>query len=393
MKRFGLIILTIFAQSFLLTLPVEATHKEINGCGDDSGLGRFVPNQPVGVDFRPVCDNHDECYGTLSESREQCDNRFRSALRAKCEKTLLRSAGGIFGTVVTGGQALTSCYGVAEVYYRSVRERGGTAYSKAQIHAREELVSARVAVKPIAAAVSGKSLLLHNRDSSQLAIWIMNGTTVAQGGEPQTLGQGWVPISSGDFNRDGKADVLLYNRDSSQLAIWIMNGTTVAQGGEPQTLGQGWVPISSGDFNRDGKADILLYNRDSSQLAIWIMNGTTVAQGGEPQTLGQGWVPINSGDFNRDGKADVLLYNRDNSQLAIWIMNGTTVAQGGKPQTLGQGWVPISSSDFNRDGKADVLLYNRDSSQLAIWIMNGTTVAQGGEPQTLGQGWIPVDNP
>jgi hypothetical protein len=142
MKRFGLIILPVFAQSFLLMLPVQATHKEINGCGDDSGLGRFVPNQPVGVDFRPVCDNHDECYGTLGESREHCDNVFRSALRAKCEKTLLRSAGGIFGTVVTGGQALTSCYGVAEAYYRSVRERGGTAYSKAQTHAREELASA-----------------------------------------------------------------------------------------------------------------------------------------------------------------------------------------------------------------------------------------------------------
>jgi hypothetical protein len=148
MKRFGLIIFPIFTQSFLLMLPVQATHKEINGCGDDSGLGRFVPNQPVGVDFRPVCDNHDECYGTLGESREHCDKVFRSALRAKCEKTLLRSAGGILGTVVTGGQALTSCYGVAEAYYRSVRERGGTAYSKAQTHAREELASAEQSQVP-----------------------------------------------------------------------------------------------------------------------------------------------------------------------------------------------------------------------------------------------------
>jgi hypothetical protein len=73
-----------------------------------------------------------------------------------------------------------------------------------------------------------------------------------------------------------------------------MNGTTVSQGGEAQTLGQGWIPISSGDFNRDGKADVLLYNRDSSQLAVWIMNGTTVSQGGEAQTLEKGWVPANN---------------------------------------------------------------------------------------------------
>jgi FG-GAP-like repeat len=100
--------------------------------------------------------------------------------------------------------------------------------------------------------------------------------------------------SSGDFNRDGQADVLLYNRDSSQLAIWIMNVTTVSQGGAPQSLGQGWALISSGDFNRDGQADVLLYNRDSSQLAIWIMNVTTVSQGGAPQSLGQGWVPVDN---------------------------------------------------------------------------------------------------
>jgi hypothetical protein len=128
----------IASQAFLLIFPVQATHKEVNGCGDDSGLGQFVPNQPTGVDFRPVCDDHDRCYGTLRQSREHCDNKFRGALRARCEKELLRSSRGIFSTVVTGGSALGSCYSVAEIYYQAVRERGGEAYSKAQNHAREE---------------------------------------------------------------------------------------------------------------------------------------------------------------------------------------------------------------------------------------------------------------
>ena len=141
MKRIELLIIPIFAQAFLFIYPAQATHREVNGCGDDSGLGRFVPNQPVGVDFRPVCDDHDRCYGTLGQSREHCDNAFRSGLRARCEKELLRSVGGILGTVVTGGRALTSCYGIAEIYYQAVRERGGTAYSTAQNHAREELSS------------------------------------------------------------------------------------------------------------------------------------------------------------------------------------------------------------------------------------------------------------
>lgn len=141
MKRIEFLIISIFLQAFFFICPVQATHREVNGCGDDSGLGRFVPNQPVGVDFRPVCDDHDRCYGTLGQSRERCDNAFRSGLRAKCEKELLRSAGGLLDTVVTGGQALNRCYDIAKIYYQAVRERGGTAYSKAQDHAREELAS------------------------------------------------------------------------------------------------------------------------------------------------------------------------------------------------------------------------------------------------------------
>jgi Group XII secretory phospholipase A2 precursor (PLA2G12) len=148
MKSIGLIIISVFSPFLLVTLPVKATHKEVNGCGDNSGLGRFVPNQPTGVDFRPVCDNHDRCYGTLGQSRKDCDDNFRSGLRAKCEKELLRKTGGVLGTIVTGGQALTGCYGVAEIYYQAVRDRGGPAYSTAQNHAKEEQQSIVGVVSP-----------------------------------------------------------------------------------------------------------------------------------------------------------------------------------------------------------------------------------------------------
>ena len=129
---------TVLASVLLLASSAEANHREVNGCGDDTGLGHLVPNQPTGVDFRPSCDNHDRCYGTLGQSRQQCDNKFRNALRARCESELLGSPSGIIGTVVTGGSALGACYSTAEIYYRGVRERGGTAYHSAQRHAREE---------------------------------------------------------------------------------------------------------------------------------------------------------------------------------------------------------------------------------------------------------------
>jgi hypothetical protein len=392
-KSLRLLYLAIFLPVFTFNIP-EA--KAEPACGSGKNAYLLSVASPVGSrQFAVACTEHDACYDIFGKSKGECDKAFHNRMLGICA----------WDHNTWFGKGLKiACNGRADAFYSAVNRLGKSAYDKAKTASAPAPVpqmqkpSQPTATLPpqvsqVPSASSGKSLILHNRDSSQLAVWIMNGTTVSQGGEPQPLGQGWVPISSGDFNGDGKADVLLSNRDSSQLAVWIMNGTTVSQGGAAQPLGQGWVPISSGDFNGDGKADVLLSNRDSSQLAVWIMNGTTVSQGGAAQSLGQGWVPISSGDFNGDGKADVLLYNRDSSQLAVWIMNGTTVSQGGAAQSLGQGWVPISSGDFNRDGKADILLYNRDSSQLAVWIMNGTTVSQGGAAQPLGQGWVPINNP
>lgn len=271
MKRFGSIILPVFAQSFLLMLPVQATHKEINGCGDDSGLGRFVPNQPVGVDFRPVCDNHDECYGTLGESREQCDNVFRSALRAKCEKTLLRSAGGILGTVVTGGQALTSCYGVAEVYYRSVRERGGTAYSKAQNHAREEQQGSTPNPKLSGGIFlrnqwSGKCLQTMGQDKD-------NGSLVNIWDCTNTSNQSWVLSDRGELRHSWSGKCLQtmgQDKDNgSPVNIWDCTGT----------LNQFWQRTNSGEIRNmwSGKClQTMGQNKDNgSSVNIWDCTGTS----------------------------------------------------------------------------------------------------------------------
>jgi hypothetical protein len=112
-------------------LPVNATHREVNGCGDDTGLGRFVPNAPTGADFRPSCDNHDRCYGTLGKSKSECDKQFHNELLGVCGRT--------FRTIIT--RPLRGvCNKVADVYYTAVLESGnaGTAYNKAQRHAQEE---------------------------------------------------------------------------------------------------------------------------------------------------------------------------------------------------------------------------------------------------------------
>jgi hypothetical protein len=227
MKHFGLIIITVFAQTFLLMLPVQATHKERNGCGDDTGLGRFVPNQPVGVDFRPVCDNHDECYGILGESRENCDDIFRSALRAKCEKTLLSTPGGIFGTILTGGGDLVGCYGVAETYYQAVRAGGGKAYSTAQDHAREDLPSSPAPVPAIAA-------------SNYQRFRLQTGTALHETGNEFAFGvlpNGDVVAIKKSGTGSGKTEVHILAAASNYQSFRLQTGTALHETGNEFAFG------------------------------------------------------------------------------------------------------------------------------------------------------------
>jgi hypothetical protein len=237
----------------------------------------------------------------------------------------------------------------------------------------------------------GFSDILWRDTSGDVAIWLMNGTQILN---PNTAGVGnvattWSIVGTGDFNGDGKRDVL-WRDTSGNVAIWLMNGTQVLN---PNTAGVGnvattWSIVGTGDFNGDGNWDIL-WRDTSGNVAIWEMNGTTVLN---PNTAGVGnvattWSIVGTGDFNADGKSDILWHDTGGN-VAIWEMNGTTVLN---PNTAGVGNVTTSfkivgSGDFNGDGKSDVL-WRDTSGNIAIWEMNGTTVLN---PNTAGVGNVPI---
>ena len=88
-------------------------------------------------------------------------------------------------------------------------------------------------------------------------------------------GTAWQAIGTGDFNKDGFADILLQNTNTGAVSVWEMNGTSLIGGGQVANPGLSWHAIGTGA----GGSDILLQNT-SGQATIWDMNGTTITGGG-----------------------------------------------------------------------------------------------------------------
>ena len=230
----------------------------------------------------------------------------------------------------------------------------------------------------------GYSDIAWRNTNFDLAIWLMNGTTVLSSPDLGNVPSSWTVVGQRDFNGDGHADLLWRNSDGD-LAIWFMNGTTVLSSPDLGNVPTSWTVVGTGDFNGDGYGDILWRNTNGD-LAIWLMNGTTVLSSPDLGNVPTSWTVVGTGDFNGDGKTDILWRNSD-GDLAIWLMNGTKVTSSPDLGNVPTSWTVAETGDFNGDGKTDILWRNSDGD-VAIWFMNGTTVTSSPDLGNVPTSWV-----
>ncbi|MBN8964811.1 MAG: VCBS repeat-containing protein, partial [Rhizobiales bacterium] len=120
-------------------------------------------------------------------------------------------------------------------------------------------------------------LVWRNSTNGNLAIWkLTRSGQVTAMTSLGTVSKAYHIQALDDFNGDGKDDILWRN-DNGQVALWQMNGSSVASATTVSTLSSAWHIQGSGDFNGDGKTDILWRNTTTGQAAEWLMNGSQVA--------------------------------------------------------------------------------------------------------------------
>jgi hypothetical protein len=119
----------------------------------------------------------------------------------------------------------------------------------------------------------GQSDVMFQHTDGRLAVWLMNGLVLREARmlTPATSGDAaWRVVGNGDFNQDGKSDLLFQHNDGT-LAVWIMDGTRLAQAallnpGRP--LDTAWRVKAVLDLNEDGKVDLVVQHLDGTIAAL-----------------------------------------------------------------------------------------------------------------------------
>lgn len=253
---------------------------------------------------------------------------------------------------------------------------------------RESIVDWTLSLAGDLNADAKSDMVWRNLRTGHVISWVMDGgfwTSTPNIWQPATATDAdWIPMTSGDFNGDGKRDLVWRHADSGRVIAWYMNDTTrtgtAAIWPATNPGDADWVPMAAADFNGDSKTDLVWRNSTSGRVIVWYMDGVartgTAAIWPATNPGESAWVPMAAADFNFDGKPDLIWRNSASGRVIVWFMDGAT-RTGTAPIWAAtnpgeSAWRPMGTGDFNADGHADIVWRNAETGQVIVWLMSGT---------------------
>ena len=204
----------------------------------------------------------------------------------------------------------------------------------------------------------GGSILLGNGDGT------FNSPTSISTGGPASL------VETGDFNRDGKADLtFMHGDDTITVLFGLGNGTFGAPKIYSTRPGPGSIGV--GDFNHDGKPDLAVptfFGATAAGSSVKIFTDKTGGTFGSGVELTTDSLPIGVvvTDFNGDGKLDLAVGNKFGRDVDVFYGKGDGTFGAPEVYVVGDGASWLASADFNSDGKPDIAVVNGDSNTITL---------------------------
>ncbi len=205
------------------------------------------------------------------------------------------------------------------------------------------------------------------------AYWISpNGIAPEDGDESPAL------VATGDFNRDGIADMVQvtppHGKGSGPHFLTILLGqgdgtfkTAASHSliGEPRAL-------VVGDFNHDGNPDVILGDGDGRLLEFLGDGKGDVTGAADIARLGS-IVSIATGRFTRNGNLDIVVSDFVSNSAAVFLGagDGSFRFTWSFPLPKQGTAFHLATADFNRDGLSDVAITTSEDDNYEVMLSNG----------------------
>jgi len=251
-------------------------------------------------------------------------------------------------------------------------------------------------------------LVFFNRETHAVSMWLLAaGAPVSVASTPltQPAATDWEPVAvAASVAGERKPGIILQNRKTRQISMWVMsgaNGTEMKRSIELGTVpAEGWTVFAAADVDRNGITDLLLWNGATQQVSAWLLadgeSGATVTESPVIGTVVQGWTPQAACDLDGNGRADLVLQNGETRQVSFWLFGGASGFQRlDTPviQAAAEGWAVRGCTDLDKSGGPDIILQNSHSGGLSAWLMGGDkglTTLSTPTMQPVSAGWLMV---